>query len=82
MWYAFTMDDGNIAKAPTNKELLYELSGTFEQRCKRRRKGIYFLEVKDDDDVWAERAYIYGSKKLALLDGWSFENTLLTTKTM
>lgn len=32
-----------------------------------------FLEVKDDDDVWAERAYIYSSKKLALLDGWSFE---------
>lgn len=73
MWYAFTMDDGNIAKAHTKKELLFKLSGALKQRCKRHRKGFYSLEEKDDDGVWGERAYIYGSKKLSLLDGWSFD---------
>lgn len=73
MWYAFTMDDGNIAKAHTKKELLFKLSGALKQKCKKLHKGAYSVEEKDDDGVWGERMYIYGSKKLALLDGWSFD---------
>jgi hypothetical protein len=44
----------------------------FNTRCKRITKGVYAYEQQDEDDrsSWGEIAWIYGSKELAVANGW------------
>lgn len=77
MWYAMDVDNGIIALAPTKKEVLAEISD-MNTRCKRLHKGSYVYEQQDESEssCWHEIAYIFGSKKIAIDNGfrWAFAN--------
>ena len=79
MWYAMNVDDGIIATAPTKKEVLSEISD-MNTRCKRLHKGAYVYEQQDESELscWHEIAYIFGSEKIAIVNGFglAFTNAL------
>ena len=79
MWYAMDVDDGIIASAPTKKDVLAEISD-MNTRCKRLYKGAYVYEQQDESEssCWHEIAYIFGSEKIAIDNGfgWAFTNAL------
>ena len=79
MWYAMNFSDGIIAEAPTKKKVLEEIAD-INTRCKRLNKGAYIYEQQDESELscWHEIAYIFGSEKIAIDNGfrWAFQEAL------
>lgn len=79
MWYAMNNDDGIIVEAHTKKEVLSKIY-YMNTRCKRLHKGAYVYEQQDESELscWHEIAYIFGSEKIAIANGfgWAFQKAL------
>lgn len=79
MWYAMNLNNGIVAEASTKKEVLSEIVD-MNTRCKRLNKGAYVYEQQDESELscWHEIAYIFGSEKIAIDNGfgWAFQKAL------
>ena len=69
MWYAFTMDYG-VAACKTKREVVSAIQTGFTSRIKKMDKGSYLYQHKEDDGFWYDKYYIFGSKSLAIKNGF------------